>query len=83
MPVGRDVHVALTHHFSPNVVDRTSFEHHVVLQLFDREWEKQTLILSLSVAYKSLAAYRLDQIDLEVVAFGQGIDLLRANSPSR
>ena len=37
----------------------------------------------LSVAYNLLKAYDPDKIAIEVVAFGPGIDLLRAGSPNR
>jgi len=52
-----------------------------VLQLSDREQDKQLLVLS--VAYNLLKAYDPDKIAIEVVAFGPGIDLLRAESPNR
>ena len=43
--------------------------------------DKQALVLS--VAYNLLKAYDPDKIAIEVVAFGPGIDLLRAESPNR
>ena len=61
--------------------DRPFVEHRLVLQLSDSETEKQAMVLS--VAYNLLEAYGLDHIDIEAVAFGPGIDLLRANSPYR
>ena len=39
--------------------------------------------LALSVAYNLLKAYGPDKIAIEVVAFGPGIDLLRAGNPNR
>jgi len=56
-------------------------DHHIVLQLSDRDQAKQALVLS--VANNLLKAYEPDRIDIEVVAFGPGIDLLRANSPNK
>jgi uncharacterized protein len=61
--------------------DKPFADHHLVLQLSDRAPEKQALVLS--VAYNLLKAYGPDKIAIEVVAFGPGIDLLRAKSPSR
>jgi hypothetical protein len=56
-------------------------EHHLVLQLSDHDDAKQALVLS--VANNLLKAYGPDKIAIEVVAFGPGIDLLRAESPLR
>ncbi len=61
--------------------DKPFAEHHLVLQLSDSEQDKQLLVLS--VAYNLLKAYDPDKIAIEVVAFGPGIDLLRAGSPNR
>jgi len=61
--------------------DKPFAEHHLVLQLSDGEQDKQLLVLS--VAYNLLKAYDPDKIAIEVVAFGPGIDLLRAGSPNR
>ena len=61
--------------------DKPFADHHLVLQLSDRAPDKQALVLS--VAYNLLKAYGPDKIAIEVVAFGPGIDLLRAESPSR
>ena len=61
--------------------DKPFAEHHLVLQLSDRAKDKQALVLS--VAYNLLKAYNPDKIAIEVVAFGPGIDLLRAESPNR
>jgi hypothetical protein len=63
------------------MVERPFVEHRLVLQLSDSEAEKQAMVLS--VAYNLLENYGLDHIDIEAVAFGPGIDLLRANSPYR
>jgi hypothetical protein len=56
-------------------------DHHLVLQLSDRAQEKQALVIS--VAYNLLKAYGPDKIAIEVVAFGPGIDLLRAENANR
>jgi intracellular sulfur oxidation DsrE/DsrF family protein len=61
--------------------DKPFADHHLVLQLSDRAPDKQALVLS--VAYNLLKAYGPDKIAIEVVAFGPGIDLLRAQSHSR
>jgi uncharacterized protein len=65
----------------PPSPDKPFAEHHLVLQLSDREKDKQALVIS--VANNLLKAYGPDKIAIEVVAFGPGIDLLRAESPSR
>jgi intracellular sulfur oxidation DsrE/DsrF family protein len=61
--------------------DKPFAEQHLVLQLSDREQAKQALVIS--IAYNLLKAYGPDKIAIEVVAFGPGIDLLRAESPNR
>ncbi|HTY67336.1 MAG TPA: hypothetical protein VMH36_11835 [Alphaproteobacteria bacterium] len=61
--------------------DKPFAEHKIVLQLSDRDPAKQGLVLS--VANNLLKAYDPDKIAIEVVAFGPGIDLLRAHSPNR
>ena len=61
--------------------DKPFAERHLVLQLSDRAPDKQALVLS--VAYNLLKAYDPDKIAIVVVAFGPGIDLLRAKSPNR
>ena len=66
---------------SPPSPDKPFADRHIVLQLSDREQDKQALVLS--VAYNLLAAYTPDKIAIEVVAFGPGIDLLRAESANR
>ena len=52
-----------------------------MLQLSDRDTQKQGLVIS--IANNLLKAYDPDRIAIEVVAFGPGIDLLRADSPQR
>jgi intracellular sulfur oxidation DsrE/DsrF family protein len=61
--------------------DKPFVEHRLVLQLSDRAEDKQAMIVS--VAYNLLKAYGPDLIAIEVVAFGPGIDLVRAGSPHR
>lgn len=56
-------------------------EHRLALQLSDRDPHHQALVLS--VANNILKFYGLDLVAIEVVAFGPGIDLLRADSPNR
>lgn len=55
--------------------------HHLVLQLSDADPKKQALVLS--VANAMLKAYGPDDIAIEVVTFGGGIQLLYADSPRR
>ena len=66
---------------NPPSPDMPFAEHHLVLQLSDREKDKQALVIS--VANNLLKAYGPDKIAIEVVAFGAGIDLLRAESANR
>lgn len=72
---------ALAQSAAPAPGDKPFAEHRLVLQLTDREPQKQALVLS--VANNLLTHYGPDKIAIEVVAFGPGIDLLRAESPSR
>lgn len=55
--------------------------HRLALQLSDRAPDKQALIIS--VANNMLKVYGPDRISIDVVAFGPGIDLLRAGSPEK
>jgi uncharacterized protein len=66
---------------TPPLLDKPFAEHRLVMQLSDNTQDKQLLVLS--VAYNLLKAYDPDKIAIEVVAFGPGIDLLRAESPNR
>lgn len=67
---------------SNNGVQESPFvEHRLALQLSDRAPDKQALVLS--VANQMLKQYGMDKVAIEVVAFGPGIDLLRADSPNR
>lgn len=53
-------------------------EHFLALQLSDSDPHKQRLVLS--VASNMQKAYGQDKIAIEVIAFGPGIDVLRATS---
>lgn len=53
-------------------------EHFMVLQLSDSDPAKHAL--TLSVAYNLLEHYGPDMIDIAIVAFGPGIELVYANS---
>jgi intracellular sulfur oxidation DsrE/DsrF family protein len=64
-----------------NFDDAPFAEHHLALQLSDRDQTKQSLVLS--VANNMVTIYGPDMIALEVVAFGPGIDLVRGDSPNR
>ncbi|HEX3709367.1 MAG TPA: hypothetical protein VHV56_05720 [Pseudolabrys sp.] len=61
--------------------DKPFASHRIVLQLSDRAQEKQAL--AISVANNLLKAYGPDKIAIEVVTFGPGIDLLRAENQNR
>jgi len=62
-------------------VDRPFVEHRIALQLSDGDPVKEGLIVSIS--YKLLEVYGPDAIDVQVVAFGPGIDLLKPDNPRR
>ena len=53
-------------------------EHKVVLQITDNDPAKQTLVLN--VTNNLLKAYGVDKVDVEVVAFGPGLNLLLADN---
>jgi hypothetical protein len=61
--------------------DKPFAEHRVALQLSDSDPKKQSLVIS--VAYNLLKAYDPDKVAIEVVTFGAGIDLLRADNANR
>ena len=63
------------------IIDQPFAEHHLALQLSDKDPAKEAL--TLSVAYNLLKYYGPDRIAIEVVTFGPGIDLLRAGNPHR
>jgi intracellular sulfur oxidation DsrE/DsrF family protein len=62
-------------------VERPFVEHRIALQLSDGDPGKEGLIVSIS--YKLLEVYGPDAVDVQVVAFGPGIDLLKADNPRR
>jgi intracellular sulfur oxidation DsrE/DsrF family protein len=61
--------------------DKPFAEHKIVLQLSDNDPKRQALVIS--VAYNLLKFYDPDKVAVEVVAFGPGIDLLRADNGNR
>jgi intracellular sulfur oxidation DsrE/DsrF family protein len=61
--------------------DKPFAEHRVVLQLSDSDAKKESLVIS--VANNLIKAYGPDAIAVEVVAFGPGIDVLRAGNANR
>jgi intracellular sulfur oxidation DsrE/DsrF family protein len=61
--------------------DKPFAEHRIVLQLSDNDPKKEGLVLG--VANNLIKAYNPDKIAVEVVAFGPGIDLLRAENANR
>lgn len=63
------------------LADKPFADHRLVLQLSDDDAKKQSLVIS--VAYNLLKFYGPDKIAVEVVTFGPGIALLRADSPNR
>jgi intracellular sulfur oxidation DsrE/DsrF family protein len=62
-------------------VERPFVEHRVVLQISDNDPVKEGLIVSIS--YKLLEVYGPDTVDVQVVAFGPGVNLLKADNPRR
>jgi uncharacterized protein len=66
---------------SAPIIDKAFADHHLALQLSDNDAKKQEL--TLSVAYNLLKQYGPDRIEIEVVTFGPGIDLVRASNPHR
>ena len=56
-------------------------EHHLALQLSDNDPRKEALIIS--IAYNMLKVYGPDRVAIEVVTFGPGIDLLKADNTNR
>jgi uncharacterized protein len=61
--------------------DKPFAEHHLVLQVSDDDAKKQSLVIS--VANNMLKSYGPDKIAIEVVTFGPGIALVRADNPNR
>ena len=54
-------------------------EHRLTLQVSDNA--PATQHLAVNVAYNVLKAFGPDKVSIEIVAFGPGIDLLRADNP--
>jgi intracellular sulfur oxidation DsrE/DsrF family protein len=61
--------------------DKPFAEHKIALQLSDNDPKRQALVIS--VAYNLLKFYDPDKVAIEVVTFGPGIDLLRADNGNR
>jgi hypothetical protein len=61
--------------------DKPFAEHKVVLQLSDKDPNRERLVIS--VAYNLLKLYDPDKVAIEVVTFGPGIDLLRFENANR
>ncbi len=61
--------------------DKPFAEHHLALQLSDSDPKKEGLVIS--VAYNLLKFYGPDKVAIEVVTFGPGIDLLKADNANR
>ncbi len=66
---------------SAKPVDKPFAEHHLALQLSDSDPKKEGLVIS--VAYNLLKFYGPDKVAIEVVTFGPGIDLLKADNANR
>lgn len=67
---------------APGVAGEPAFaEHRLTLQLSENNAEKESLVLS--VAANVLNAYGPDKVAIEVVAFGPGVDLLRADNSNK
>ena len=65
-----------------SAVEKPFAEHKVVLQISDNDPFKQTLVLN--VANNITKAYGIDNVDIQIVAFGPGLRLLfadNANAP--
>ncbi len=61
--------------------DKPFAEHHLALQLSDNDPKKEGLVIS--IAYNLLKFYGPDKVAIEVVTFGPGIDLLKADNANR
>lgn len=61
--------------------DKPFADHHIALQLSDDDPKKEAIIIS--IAYNLLKFYDPDKIAIEVVTFGPGIDLLKADNLNR
>ena len=61
--------------------DKPFADHYLALQLSDNDPKKEAIIIS--IAYNLLKVYGPDKVAIEVVTFGPGIDLLRADNANR
>lgn len=61
--------------------DKPFAEHKVVLQISDGDPFKQTLVLN--VANNLVKAYGVDNVDVQIVAFGPGLRLLFADNTNQ
>ncbi len=61
--------------------DKPFAEHKIVLQLSDNDPRKQGLVLS--VTSNLMKFYDPDNVAIEIVAFGPGIELLKPDNPNR
>ena len=61
--------------------DKPFADHHIALQLSDSDPKKEAIVIS--IAYNLLTFYDPDKIAIEVVTFGPGVDLLRADNVNR
>lgn len=75
------LHVAAARAEPKPLPDKPFAEHRIVLQLSDSDAKKESLVIS--VANNLIKAYGPDAIAVEVVAFGPGIDVLRAENANR
>jgi len=61
--------------------DKPFADHHIALQLSDSDPKKEAIVIS--IAYNLLKVYGPDKVAIEVVTFGPGIDLLKADNANR
>jgi intracellular sulfur oxidation DsrE/DsrF family protein len=61
--------------------DKPFAEHHLALQLSDSDPKKESIIIS--IVYNLLKVYDPDKIAIEIVTFGPGINLLKADNVNR
>lgn len=61
--------------------DKPFADHHIALQLSDSDPKKETIVIS--IAYNLLKVYDPDKVSIEIVAFGPGVDLLKADNANR
>lgn len=61
--------------------DKPFANHHLALQLSDNDPKKESIVLS--IANNLLKVYGPDKVAIEVVTFGPGINLLKADNANR